>query len=123
MVFSINQSSGNAIRRLTRVPALSSWQPAVSTGWHETGGERAGYFRSRWGRPDSWQNVILQGPNFHVGNPFYASRNPTMRSNQDYSPVDLEMISEIEIPVTEYKPTYKIEPNGPISKAQYDHDY
>src|SRR5699024_6878148 len=58
------------------------------------------------GAPDSWMDVILQGPYFHVGNPFAAERNETMSSNLDYSALDLEVLPASAIPATEYKPLY-----------------
>ena len=51
--------------------------------------------------------MILQGPYFHVGNPFSAERNETMSSNLDYSALDLEVLPASAIPATEYKPLYE----------------
>lgn len=104
MVFSLNRSSAASLERLADLPQLRKWSPYFTRGWDETGGRRDGYFSSRWGRVSSWDEVILQGPYFHVGNPFYASRNVTMKGNQDYTRVDLETLPEDALPVTEYKP-------------------
>ena len=39
---------------------------------------KKGFFESRWGAPDSWDDVILQGPHLFVGTPLYKSPNTTM---------------------------------------------
>lgn len=123
MVFSVNQSAAEALQRLTRVPTLREWVPAFSNGMNETFGRSDGYFESRWGEADSWNDVILQGPYFHVGNPFYASRNESMRGNQDYSSVDLEVLPGDALPVTEYKPLYERDVDDSVSTARYDRNY
>jgi hypothetical protein len=79
-----------------------------STGWNETIDRGSlkyqqkvkGYFDSEWGVPESWNQVILQGPHLHVANPFYKSPNPTMLHNWDWTPVDLEALPPDAIPVT-----------------------
>lgn len=123
MVFSVNRSAGHVLERLASVPTLGQKYPQFSTGWNETFGRRDGYFESRWGRADSWNDVILQGPYFHVGNPFYASRNKTMKGNQDYSTVDLETLAPDALPVTEYKPIHETDVDGSVSTERYDRDY
>ncbi|GAA1123146.1 Eco57I restriction-modification methylase domain-containing protein [Citricoccus alkalitolerans] len=123
MVFTINRSASDVLQRLTATPTLDECNPQFSSGWHETGGRRDGYFETRWGKAESWDDVILQGPNFHVGNPFYASRNATMRGNQDYSSVDLETLPVDALPVTEYKPIHQTDVDGSVSMARYDRAY
>lgn len=123
MVSSVNRSAGRVLERLTSVPTLRESNPRFSRGWDETFGRRDGYFESRWGRADSWNDVILQGPYFHVGNPFYASRNKTMKGNQDYSTVDLETLDPDALPVTEYKPIHETDVDGSVSTERYDRDY
>lgn len=123
MVFTVNRAAADALERLTDVPALREWSPSFSAGMNETFGRRDGYFESRWGEAKSWRDVILQGPYFHVGNPFYASRNATMSGNQDYSSVDLEVLPEDALPVTEYKPIYDRDVDGSESTVRYDRDY
>lgn len=123
MVFTVNRAAADALERLTDVPALREWSPSFSTGMNETFGRRDEYFESKWGQAKSWREVILQGPYFHVGNPFYASRNATMSGNQDYSSVDLEVLPEDALPVTEYKPIYDRDVDGSVSTVRYDRDY
>ncbi|GAA1764388.1 Eco57I restriction-modification methylase domain-containing protein [Kocuria aegyptia] len=123
MVFTVNHSASDVLQRLTAVPTLRECSPQFSRGWDETFGRRDGYFEAQWGQPESWQDVILQGPYFHVGNPFYAFRNASMKSNRDYTEVDLEALPSGALPVTEYKPIYDTDVDGSVSKARYDRDY
>lgn len=104
MLSSVNRSAAEALAVLAQSPKVGSLQPEFSSGWHETNDRAKGYFESRWGTPSSWRDVILQGPYFHVGNPFATERNRTMASNRDYSKVDPEVLVASAIPATEYKP-------------------
>ena len=46
-----------------------------------------------------------------------------MSGNQDYSPVDLDVLPEDALPVTEYKPIYDRDVDGSESTVRYDRDY
>lgn len=106
MLSSVNHAAAVALETLSRATNVGSLSPQFNTGWNETTDRAKGRFESRWGAPTSWNDVILQGPYFHVGNPFAAERNKTMSSNLDYSTHDLEVLPESAIPATEYKPLY-----------------
>lgn len=123
MVFTVNRSAGDVLKDLTSVLTLGDRDLYFSTGWNETFGRRDGYFETRWGKAESWDGVILQGPYFHVGNPFYASRNASMKSNRDYSTVDLETLDPDALPITEYKPIHETDVDGSVSTERYDRDY
>ena len=79
------------------------------------GTERRVIFESRWGVPQSWNDVILQGPHLYVATPMYKSPNVSMKHNQDWSATDFEALAMDEIPATSYKPAG--------SRARYDADY
>ncbi len=53
--------------------------------------------------PDSWAEVILQGPHFTVATPFAAQPNEGCKNNRDYSDWDLEALPERPIPRTNYQ--------------------
>ena len=57
------------------------WALQFSRGWDESRDRKKGYFESRWGVPQSWNDVILQGPHLHVATPMYKIPNPTMKNN------------------------------------------
>src|SRR5699024_6112776 len=107
MLASVNHAAAVVLETLSRATNVGVLSPQFSTGWNETTDRTKGRFESRWGAPDSWKDVILQGPYFHVGNPFAAERNETMSSNLDYSALDLEVLPASAIPTTEYKPLYE----------------
>ena len=104
MVYTVNKSTAEVLNKLAAAPRIGDLGLQFSAGWHEKNDRTKGYFDSEWGRPESWDSVILQGPHIHVANPFYKSPNPTMKHNQDWTPVDLEALPVDAIPVTEYKP-------------------
>lgn len=122
MVYSVNDAGREVLEKLTNSRTLGDLNPSFSSGWHESSARRNGYFESRWGEPEAWRDVILQGPLFHVGNPFYNSRNPTMGGNQDYTRVDLETLPTGARPVTEYKPIYENTDDG-LDTSRYDAAY
>jgi len=53
--------------------------------------------------PDSWDEVILQGPHFTIATPFAKQPNENCKHNQDYSEWDLESLPERVIPRTNYQ--------------------
>lgn len=115
MVYSVNSAAAHALEVLSHSARVGELQPEFSRGWDESIDRKAGYFEVEWGQPDSWKQVILQGPNFHVGVPFYKQPNKGLRNNLDWSGVDLEALPEDALPYTAYKPV--------PGKADYDSAY
>lgn len=114
MLYTVNQSSARVLKKLSRANRIGDLSPQFSAGWHEKGDRVKGRFELQWGRPESWNDVILQGPHFHVGVPFYKQPNETMSNNRDWSSVDLEQLPPDAVPVTSYKP---------IRDGHYDANY
>src|SRR5690606_5243746 len=104
MLYTVNRSVARVLEKLSRAPRIGSLGLEFSRGWDESIDRKKGYFESGWGRPESWDDVILQGPHLHVATPFYKSPNESMLHNQDWSAVDLETLPAGAIPVTSYKP-------------------
>ncbi|MCT1367603.1 Eco57I restriction-modification methylase domain-containing protein [uncultured Kocuria sp.] len=123
MVYTVNESSRHVLTKLTETSNISELCPEFNNGWNETIDRQKGLFESRWGTAPRWKDVILQGPNFHVGNPFFQSRNSTLGGNQDYSRMDLEQLSSDALPVTEYKPIYEQDKEGNTDTSRYDNAY
>ena len=115
MVYAVNTAVAGTLAKLAKSPRVASLGLNFSAGWHEKNDRTRGYFVQRWGVPDSWRDVILQGPHLHVNNPFYKSPNRTMSNNKDWSPVDLETLADDSIPATSYKPAG--------DRNRYDRDY
>ncbi len=103
-VYTVNAASAQALSVLARQSRLGDLGLEFSQGWNETTDFKRGYFTKKWGKSSSWCDVILQGPHFHVGVPFYKAPNATMANNLDWSTVDLETLAPDAIPVTSYKP-------------------
>lgn len=104
IVYAVNQASAAALAKLSTNARLGELRLEFSQGWNETTDFKSGYFVRGWGAPESWSDVILQGPHVHIGTTFYKSPNPTMAHNQDYIALDLEELDARAIPVTSYKP-------------------
>ncbi|WP_316668299.1 Eco57I restriction-modification methylase domain-containing protein [uncultured Propionibacterium sp.] len=104
MLYTVNSASAAVLAKLAKSPRMGELELRFSRGWDESIDRRKGYFVQRWGRPDSWDDVILQGPHIHVANPAFKQPNATMKHNQDWSDVDLEKLPADFIPITAYKP-------------------
>lgn len=78
-----------------------------SRGWDESIDKKKGYFDSSWQHPDSWSDVILQGPHLGVSTPMIKQPNPTMKHNQDWSEIDLEAMPKSFIPATAFLPDHE----------------
>lgn len=105
MVYSVNRATAQVLDRLSTGRRIADLHLEFSQGWNETTDFNKGLFSKKWGRVNSWDDAILQGPNFFVGNPLYKSPNPSLRSNKDWTIVDLETLGVDELPITIYKPT------------------
>ncbi len=115
MVYTVNREVADVLARLSHADRIGSLGLYFSRGWDESIDRKKGYFVKEWGVLATWNDVILQGPHLHVANPAYKTPNPTMRSNEDWSPVDLEHLTPDAIPATAYKPAG--------DRTKYDHDY
>lgn len=104
MIYPVNRPAAAVLETLANSRRISSVAPNFSGGWNEKTDRERGRFWQSWGASGSWNDVILQGPNFHVGVPFYKHPNSTMRSNEDWFRVDLEQLPGAAVPVTSYKP-------------------
>ncbi len=105
MLYTVNRSSTEVLRKLGRSTRISSIGLRYSTGWHEKNDRSRGRFELRWAYPLTWDDVILQGPHMHVGTPFYKIPNRSLRSKGDWSRLDHEALPEDFIPATGYQPT------------------
>lgn len=115
MVYTVNREVADVLARLAHADRMRSLRLRFSAGWHEKNDRTKGYFVQRWGVPESWDEVILQGPHMFVGDPMYQAPNKTLKSNKDWSPIDLEHLAADAIPATAYKPAG--------DRAKYDRDY
>jgi hypothetical protein len=104
MIYAVNTSASDVLEKLSASQRVGSLRPQFSQGWNETTDFKNGRFEKRWGEPSLWDDIILQGPNFHVAVPFYKQPNSTMKNNLDWSEVDLEQLPGDAVPVTSYKP-------------------
>ncbi|MHA7181624.1 Eco57I restriction-modification methylase domain-containing protein [Arthrobacter sp. MDB2-24] len=115
MVYPVNRASSQVLEKLSGAPRMRDLGLQYSRGWDESIDRKKGYFEVGSGIPAVWDKVILQGPHFNVANPFAKQPNPTMKSNKDWTEIDLEALPTNFIPRTSYQPA------GNLDK--YDADY
>ncbi|PSL08461.1 hypothetical protein CLV30_101433 [Haloactinopolyspora alba] len=115
MVYAVNRSTATALEKLSHSPRIGELDLQFSRGWDESIDRKKGYFESEWGAPDSWRDVILQGPHLFVATPMYKSPNKTMLHNTDWSATDFEALPPDAVPVTAYKPAG--------DRSAYDRNY
>ncbi|MFC1436950.1 type II restriction endonuclease subunit M [Streptacidiphilus sp. N1-10] len=73
-----------------------------TSGFHEKGAKESGFIEWRTRTPNSWDEVILQGPHFTIATPFAKQPNAMVNGNSDYEPWHLEVMGEKVIPRTNY---------------------
>ncbi len=103
MLYPVNRSSAEVLDKIAAAPRLGEVGFDWTAGWHESADRKAGFFKSASGVPDRWEEVILQGPHLTVATPLSQQPNPSMRSNKDYSSIDIDVIGEDFIPRTNYQ--------------------
>jgi hypothetical protein len=99
----VNSESQHVLTRLARAPRFGEVDFHWTSGWNEKTDRERGYFAAGWARPNTWDEVILQGPHFTVATPFAKQPRETMKSNKDYDTWDLETLPERAIPLTSYQ--------------------
>jgi hypothetical protein len=104
MLYTVNRAAAAALDKIAAAGRLSSLPLQFSAGWHEKNDRTKGRFVQKWGAPDSWDDVILQGPHIFVMNPLVKMPNVTMSSMRDWTATDFETLPSDAVPVTSYKP-------------------
>ena len=115
MVYTVNTEAAAVLEKLAAAPRMKLLGLQFSRGWDESIDKKKGYFDTGWKHPESWNDVVLQGPHLGVSTPMSKQPNPTMNSNKDWSEVDLETMPANFIPATAYQPDRSI--------SNYDTDY
>lgn len=116
MVYTVNTEAAAVLEKLAAAPRIRELGLQFSRGWDESIDKKKGYFDTGWAHPESWDDVILQGPHLGVSTPMIKQPNPTLKHNQDWSEIDLERIPADFIPATAYQPDR-------LKQLNYDSDY
>lgn len=112
MLYTVNRAAARVLTTLSKARRIDSLHLKFSRGWDESIDRRKGRFVVQWGVPESWDDVILQGPHLFVSTPLYKSPNRTMKNNQDWSATDFEALPPGAIPATSFK----------LAGERYDYD-
>ena len=103
MLYPINRASADVLDKIAEASGFGDFHFQWTAGWHESGDRRAGFFESRSAVPSTWADAILQGPHLTVGTPLFKEPNESMRSNLDYTELDLLTLAANFIPRTSYQ--------------------
>ncbi|WCZ39954.1 DNA methyltransferase [Corynebacterium jeddahense] len=121
MVYTVNSEAAEVLEKLASAPRIGQLGLQFSAGWHESADKKAGYFDTGWKHPDSWNDVILQGPHLGVSTPMIKQPNPTLKHNQDWSEIDLEAMAADFIPATAYQPDRDAQPTYDFDYSKFEH--
>ncbi|MBO3741622.1 class I SAM-dependent DNA methyltransferase [Actinoplanes flavus] len=90
----------------TAVAALAAWEhrlgmmePAIASGYNESGGKAAGLIRAQFAEPGDWRDVVLRGPQFAVATPMAKQPPHTLHTDK---PIDLVSLPADAIATTDY---------------------
>ncbi|WP_284981234.1 DNA methyltransferase [Arthrobacter sp. efr-133-TYG-118] len=103
MIYPVNRASSRVLEQLSEAPRMRELGLLYSRGWDESIDRKKGYFEVGSAIPESWNDVILQGPHFTVANPFSKQPRRVVKSNNDWDEIDLEAISADFVPRTSYQ--------------------
>jgi hypothetical protein len=103
MLYPVNEASSLVLAKLAGTPRLGANDFEWTFGWNETTDRGRGYFVEKSGVAETWTDVILQGPHLSVSAPLAKQPNTTMRSQKDYSAIDLDEVGEFFIPRTNFQ--------------------
>ena len=103
MLYPVNRASVDVLNKIATASRLGNLHFEWTRGWEEDRDRALGFFESSSAIPNRWEDTIMQGPHLTVATPFNQQPNPSMRSNKDYSSVDLDAIAEDFVPRTNYQ--------------------
>ncbi|MDP2106227.1 MAG: N-6 DNA methylase, partial [Desulfobulbaceae bacterium] len=72
--------------------------------WHETNAQKEGTIRRETKFPSSVEGLVLSGPHFYVGKPFYKTPRAVCNEKSDYDTLDLTTLPADYLPRTNYVP-------------------
>ncbi|MEU4643971.1 class I SAM-dependent DNA methyltransferase [Micromonospora sp. NPDC023814] len=94
LLYPITTYEDNAIRALASFATrIGDSDLAISGGYNEANGKRAGIIQWHEGRPNSLSALVIQGPHLGVANPFAKEPRVPCRSNNDWVALDLQNVS------------------------------
>ncbi|MCD2186624.1 class I SAM-dependent DNA methyltransferase [Actinomycetospora soli] len=117
MVYIVNRSTAKVLDKINSSSRLGSLALSHALGWDGTAETKpGGRLTKRWAKRTTWDQVVLQGPAIWISTPLVKIPNATMRSQNDWAYVDLELMPADYVPPTcfersvtlkEYRERYK----------------
>lgn len=103
LLYSTSASIETAFLKIANRSSLRARGLNYALGFDETAERKAGSISAEWSHPTKWADVIIQGPHLFAATAFNKEPNPTLKSNRDWSRIDLEQMPVDFIPATAYK--------------------
>ncbi|WP_294536315.1 hypothetical protein [uncultured Rhodoblastus sp.] len=100
---------------------IPGWQ--MSSIWHETGAQKGlGVIHRETRFHDKPDEMVISGPMFHVGNPFYKTPKAVCRTKADFEIVDLNKCPDDYLPRTNYSPSVGMSTyRSQLPRCRWDH--
>ncbi|MGW6729941.1 Eco57I restriction-modification methylase domain-containing protein [Nocardia sp. NPDC055029] len=106
LLFLVSVREQAAITALGRYPErLRSKSPQISAGYNETTAQNDGQIKQMVGRPESLDEVILQGSHFSIATPFAKEPNDPFNNSKDWISWNHRTLPEDAAPRTLYMRT------------------
>ncbi|WP_406468320.1 class I SAM-dependent DNA methyltransferase [Streptomyces sp. NBC_01594] len=103
LLYPVTTYEEGAIASLSSVEVrVGGYDPLITRGFDEAGGKKEGFIRWESSAPETFSDVVLQGPHFGVAAPFNKQPNIPCRSNKDYTSWNLVTLPPDAVPHTNY---------------------
>lgn len=106
-----NREEIDVLRKIANFPTcVKDFSPIITTALNETHSVDSGIIERNTTYPNIEKyEMIYNGPQFHVGNPYYKTPRIECRINSDYDTINLTSISDNYIARTNYTPLLPLE--------------
>ncbi|MFF0779668.1 class I SAM-dependent DNA methyltransferase [Streptomyces sp. NPDC003720] len=103
LLYPVTDAEEDAVAALSAAGfRLSSHNPHIGQGYHETMSKKDGIIRWAEGAPNQLSDTILQGPHFGIATPIEKQPNHPLRNHNDYCDYHLPSLAPHIVPRTNY---------------------
>ncbi|MDX3059312.1 class I SAM-dependent DNA methyltransferase [Streptomyces sp. NE06-03E] len=107
LLYPVSTAEQNAIRALAATPArLADLAPSITRGLDEKGAKNAGLIRWNTSTPQTWDEVVLRGPQIAIATPI--AKQPPLTTHVD-KPVSLVGLPADAVPSSDYQRSSSLE--------------
>ena len=103
LLYPVNRASAAVLDKIASAPRLGGIEFEWTAGWHENADRKRRLFEAATSSPESWEQVILQGPHVGVATALYQQPDATRGREHMYETIPLDSIAEDFVPRTNYR--------------------